>query len=209
MDRILRAPLPHRLPAPQAARMVPARAVRVAGPGIQPIHGPAITSIPGLGELGVDPGAMEDLGLPAQDMINALYDIFGAYPRKNVLPYFYSFSLTVAQGNQLSALGTQRPSIKVSSDAAFIARYITGASTGEYTSFMRMDSSDRQLMQFPIHSAAMVGTAERPFPLPKPLLIAPNTTISFDITDLSNAENEVYFTLCGFKVYRRQYAAAG
>lgn len=163
------------------------------------------------GELtAADAGPMADaFGLPPQDLINALYDIFGSYPRKNVLPYFYSFSLTTAQGNALTALGTQRPSIKVSADAAMIATLITGASTGEYTCFMRMDGSDRQLMQFPIHSAAMVGTAERPFPLPKPLMIAPNTTVSFDITDLSNAANEVYFTFVGFKVYRRQYAAAG
>jgi hypothetical protein len=159
--------------------------------------------------LEVQPDSQPAFGLPPQDLINSLYDIFGKYPRKNVLPYFFSFSLTVAQGNALTALGTQRPSIKITADAAMISTLITGASTGEYTCFMRTDSSDRQLMQFPIHSAAMVGTAERPFPLPKPLLLAPNTTISFDITDLSNAVNEVYFTFCGFKVYRRQYAAAG
>lgn len=148
-------------------------------------------------------------GLPPQDLINALYDIFGAYPRKNVLPYAFSFSLLSATNNALTALGTQRPSIKITADAAMIATLITGASTGEYSIFMRTDSSDRQLMVFPIHSAAMVGTAERPFPLPKPLMLAPNTTLSFDIVDLSNATNEVWFTLWGFKVYRRQYAAAG
>lgn len=167
----------------------------------------------GMQGMGYDPGELaggeEAFGLPPQDLINALYDIFGSYPRKNVLPYAFSWSLTTAQGNALTALGTARPSIKITADAAMIATLVAGASTGEYTIFMRTDSSDRILMQFPIHSAAMVGTAERPFKFPKPLLLAPNTTLSFDITDLRNAANEVWFTLWGFKVYRRQYAAAG
>lgn len=154
-------------------------------------------------------GAMDPVGLPPQDLVNALYDIFGSYPRKNVLPYAYQFRLTSAESTALAPLGTRRASIKVSADAAFVASYIAGTSTGEYLAFMRTDASDRQLMDDPIHSAAMVGTAERPFILPKPLLLAPNTTISFDLTDLSNAINEVYFTFWGFKVYRRQYAMAG
>lgn len=154
-------------------------------------------------------GPMDPVGMPPQDLINALYDIFGSYPRMNVLPYFYQFSLTTAEGTALTALGTGRASIKVSADAAFIATYVMGSSTGEYLAFARTDSSDRQLMDDPIHSATFVGTAERPLILPKPLLLAPNTTISFDLTDLSNAANQIYFTLGGFKVYRRQYAAAG
>ena len=209
--RQLLAPVPQRLITPAQAAMYGQRAVQVPGPAIARLQGNRLHQLPegALAGLGDDAQGQDAFGLPPQDLINSLYDIFGSYPRKNVLPYFFSFSLTVAQGNALTALGTQRPSIKITADAAMIATLITGASTGEYTCFMRTDSSDRQLMQFPIHSAALVGTAERPFPLPKPLMLAPNTTISFDITDLSNAQNEVYFTFCGFKVYRRQYAAAG
>src|SRR5271156_15834 len=146
-------------------------------------------------------------GLPPQDLINSLYDIFGKYPRKNVLPYAFSWSLLNSTGNALTPLGTQLPSIKITADAAHIATIIAGASTGESSLLMRTDSSYRQLMQYPIHSATCVGTAERPFVLPKPILLAPNTTMSFNIVDLSNATNEVWFTLWGFKVYRRQYAA--
>jgi len=154
-------------------------------------------------------GQAQGLGLPPQDLVNALYDIFGSYPRQNVMPYMYQFRLTQAEGTNLTAGGTGRASIKVSADAAFVTRYFTGSSTGNYQVFMRSDSSDRQLMDDPVHSSTIVGTAERPFDLPKPLLLAPNTTISFDLTDLSGAINEVYFTMCGFKVYRRQYAMAG
>lgn len=177
-----------------------------------------LNGAPGLGDFGMlgagtvpQPGQnpQQAFGLPPQDLINSLYDIFGKYPRKNVLPYAFSFSLLSTTGNALTALGTQHPVVTITADAAHINTMWTGASTGEYSLFARTDSSDRQLMLNPIHSASCVGTAERPFILPKPLMLAPNTSISFDITDLSNATNEVWFTLWGFKVYRRQYAAAG
>lgn len=131
----------------------------------------------------------------------ALFDILGAYPAANVLPYGYSFSNTTAKGNAVGAGATINNSIKITADSAFIARYVTGASTGAYLIFPRMDASDRQLVNEAVHSAAWVGTAERPNILPKPLLLPANTTISFDVTDLSGAENEVYFTFIGFKIY--------
>lgn len=155
------------------------------------------------------PAAQESaamFGLPPQDFINALYDIFGKYPRTNVLPYWNGFTLSTGTGNLLTASGTQRPTVQTTADAAHIITQFTGTSTGAYTLFMRTDSSDRQLMRIPVANGAMVGTGERPYPLPKPLLLAPNTTVSFDIVDISGANNTVYFTMCGFKVYRRQYA---
>lgn len=150
-------------------------------------------------------------GLPPQDFINALYDIFGAYPRTNTIPYANGFTLTGLTGSNaaLTANGIARPSVKTSADAAHIVTKITGASTGAYSLFVRSDSSDRQYMTVPVHSDAMIGTAEHPFPLPKPMLLAPNTTLSFDLQDLSGQPNDVWLTLWGFKVYRRQYAAAG
>jgi len=154
-------------------------------------------------------GAQESaamFGLPPQDFINALYDIFGKYPRTNVLPYWNGFTLSVGNANLLVASGTQRPTVQTSADAAHIITQFTGTSTGAYSIFLRTDSSDRQLMRVPVANGAIVGTGERPYPLPKPLLLAPNTTCSFDIVDLSGANNTVFFTMCGFKVYRRQYA---
>jgi hypothetical protein len=164
--------------------------------------------MPGMGE---DPqgNAAPDgaFGLPPQDLINSLYDIFGAYPRKNVLPYSNGFELSLANGNQLLANGTARPTVITTADAAHVVTLITGTSTGAFTAFIRTDSSDRQLDKIRVHSTAIMGTAQRPFPLPKPLLLAPNTTLSFEIQDLSGANNDIFFTLWGFKVYRREYAA--
>jgi hypothetical protein len=133
----------------------------------------------------------------------ALYDLLGAFPQENVMPYFYNFALTVPAGNALPANGTGVASIKISADSAFVAVSARGASSGDYLIFPRTDASDRQLSNQPTHSSAFTGTAERPGPFHKPLLLPANTTISFDLTDLSGAVNEVYFTMAGYKVYRR------
>lgn len=150
------------------------------------------------------PGALEALAnmLGLGSIRQALYDVLGAYPAANVLPYAYSFQLSaqVSQGPVL-ANQTSQASIKITADSAFIAKYITGVSTGAYLITPRIDASDRVLVNTPIHSAAYVGTAERPMILPKPLLLPGNTTISFDVTDLSGADNSVYFSFIGFKIY--------
>lgn len=135
----------------------------------------------------------------------ALYDVLGSYPSKNVMPYFYQCSNTVAKGNSITTgLGTVQNSIKIAADSAFIAVSARGSSTNDFLTFMRQDASDRQLMNEAIHSSAMLGTAERPGFFHKPLVMPPNTTLSFDFTDLSNvAGNEIYFCLAGFKIYDR------
>ena len=139
-------------------------------------------------------------------IIQALFDIFGAYPQDNVLPYQYS--LTNNNSNlatpTIGANQTVQNSIKITADSAFVAMDIRGVSTGDLLFFYRMDSSDRQLMNIPVHSSNFMGTAQRPAPLRKPLLLPANTTISFDITDLSGASNQLWLTLSGFKVYNRK-----
>jgi len=146
------------------------------------------------------------------DLRQALFDILGSYPQDNVLPYFYSFSNTARRGapgtpnGAIAANSTIQQSIKISADSAFVACSVRGASLGDYLAFARMDSSDRQIMNAgePVINTAFVGTAQRPAPLHKPLLLPANTTISFDITDISGAQNDVYFTFAGFKVYNRR-----
>lgn len=133
----------------------------------------------------------------------SLYDLLGAFPQDNVMPYFYSFALTAAQGNAVPANGSAVASIKISADSAFVAVSARGASSGDYLIFPRTDASDRQLVNIAAHSSAVTGTAERPGLFHKPLLLPANTTISFDLTDLSGQDNNVYFTLAGYKVYRR------
>lgn len=134
----------------------------------------------------------------------AMYDVLGSYPLDNVLPYAYGFILSANTDNEVPANSTVQTSIKISADAAFIGNSIRGASIGDFLTFMRIDSSDRQLQNIAVHSTALVGTAERPGPLHKPLMLQANTTISFDITDISGSDNDVFFYIFGFKVYQRR-----
>ncbi len=134
----------------------------------------------------------------------ALFDILGSYPQDNVLPYQYSLNNSVIGSNPIAANATVQNSIKITADAAFVAMDVRGVVNGNMLIFMRTDSSDRQLMNQPVHSNNFLGTAQRPAPLNKPLLIPANTTLSFDLTDLSGAQNEIWLTLSGFKVYNRR-----
>lgn len=156
-----------------------------------------------LAELGQsDPGSLA-VTKALMQIRQASYDLLGAFPQEDILPYAYGISLTAAKGNPIPAGGTQQGSIRITADSAFVATQITGVSTGNYTVFPRTDSSDRQLVNEPIHSGGYVGTAERPHYLPKPLLLQANTTLSFDFNDLSGAQNEVFLYFVGYKVYRR------
>jgi hypothetical protein len=146
-------------------------------------------------------GSVQGIG---KQVIQAMYDILGAYPRENVLPYAYSLSNTTVKGNALTANGTIENNIKISSDAAFVACKVTGSSTGNYSLLLRLGGSDRVLMNEAVHDAAYVGTAERPSILPKPMLIQANSVLNATLADLSGAPNEVYLTFIGFKVYNWQ-----
>ena len=140
----------------------------------------------------------------------ALFDVFGAFPQDNVIPYFYAFQNTLSNGAAgtpngiLGANGTALNQIRISADSAFIACSIRGVSDGPYTLFMQQDASDRQLQNLAVNADTVVGTAERPGPLHKPLLLPANTTISFTLADLSGQNNNVWFTMAGFKVYNRK-----
>ena len=139
-----------------------------------------------------------------QQLRQALFDILGSYPQDNVLPYFYSLSNTVLGSNPIAANQTIQNSIKITADAAFVAMDMRGVTNGDMLIFMRTDSSDRQLMNQAVHSSLILGTGQWPSPLRKPFLIPANTTLSFDLTDISGVQNEIRLTLAGFKVYNRK-----
>lgn len=134
----------------------------------------------------------------------ALFDILGSYPQDNVLPYFYSLNNSVLGGNPIAANTTIQNSIKITADAAFVAMDMRATVQGDLLAFMRTDSSDRQLMNQPVNSNNLFGTGQWPSPLRKPFLIPANTTLSFDLTDISGAQNQIWLTLAGFKVYNRK-----
>jgi hypothetical protein len=134
----------------------------------------------------------------------ALYDILGAYPQANVLPYWYQSSNTRAKSNAINGGSTGTNQIKISADAAFVACSVRGASTGDFAVQVLQDASDRQLTNEQVHSSAILGTAQFPGILHKPLLLPANTTITQNYADLSGQTNEIYFDYVGYKVYNRK-----
>jgi hypothetical protein len=164
-----------------------------------------------MGLLDITKDELESLPVAVKAQVKALlnirqglFDILGAFPQDNVLPYFYSCQNTTADSTSIAANATVQNSIRISADSAFIAMSVRGTSDGDFSAFMRQDSSDRQLMNIAANSNALMGTAERPGVFHKPLLLAASTTLSFDFTDLSGSVNQIWFTLAGFKVYNRK-----
>lgn len=164
--------------------------------------------------LSLSPAQIEALPEPAKSEVKALlglkqalYDTLGDFPLNNVLPYDYGINRTAAQGTAVPANGSIQDSIKITADAAFLGLDVRGASTGSYLVFLRVDNSDRQLMNIATHSNAFVGTGQRPAPLRKPLLLPANTTISIEISDLSGNENNVYLYFHGYKLYQGRSVA--
>lgn len=152
----------------------------------------------------LDISAAELLSLPPgpREMVKALLNIqgalfttFGDVPPGNVQPFFFGFTTT------LTALGTSTQNIRITQEADFVANAVVGTSDGDFTTLPRQDSSGRLLASIAVHNSALVGTAQRPGYLQKPWYLPANTTVTFDLTDLSNAENEVYFYLAGYKIF--------
>lgn len=160
--------------------------------------------------LDIDPSSLMDLPAAQRMQIQAtlglrqsMLDCFGNYPSSNVRPFIYALERSNAQSNALTANSqVEDGSIKVSSDASFVACYVTGSSTGDYLIGARYDTGDANISNRAVHSSTFVGTAERPMKLPKPMLLGGNSTITFTLTDLSGAVNEIYLSLIGYKVYR-------
>lgn len=103
------------------------------------------------------------------------------------------------------AVGSQ---IVVTQDADFVASKITGivgvagATTADLTVQMIFSNTDRQwtTQAGGSHVLACSGTAQRPYILPKPWLIARNSRIQMRVTSLSANSRDLYWDVHGFKV---------
>jgi hypothetical protein len=145
--------------------------------------------------------AMETKALA--NISQVLYDVLGNYPLDNVLPYVYGIQNRGAGINPtVPANATVANQFKVTADAGFIAMSVRGQSSGDFLVQARIDSSDRILMNIPVASSSFVGTGQRPAPLHKPLVLPANTTVSFDLTDISGSPNDIFLYFVGFKVYQ-------
>ena len=81
--------------------------------------------------------------------------------------------------------------------------YLSGHATAEteLTVLFRITNRAVTLMDRAVLFSAIVGNAQRPFILPRPLRIEANSDLEIVLTDLSTSTNVVDLTLVGVKLY--------
>jgi hypothetical protein len=121
----------------------------------------------------------------------------GQAPQKVYRVFFdYVFPQLVLAGN---AVGNTVLQIQFDSDFEWI--WIVGSSTGTYTIQINDSSTGRNLSNSPVNNTNFVGTAQLPFPLVEPYLLARSTTITAAITDTSGAGNTIQLVFRGYKLF--------
>jgi hypothetical protein len=132
----------------------------------------------------------------------------GTQPQKVYRVFFdYVFPQTVLLAN---AQGNSVLQIQFDSDFEWI--WIVGSSTGNFTILLNDSSTGRNLASAPVLSQNFMGTAQLPFPLVEPYLLARSTTITAALQDVSGAGNTINLVFRGYKLFPHdapQQGAAG
>lgn len=143
-------------------------------------------------------GLMSAVG--GSDAADAIIGAGGA--RASLKDYFqYSIPRTVLSGG---APGTsQTLTVPIRADSYMVVTKMFAYSTGAFTVQMRNDADGRYY-----HSPASLvqngnifGTLELPNKLLDPIVVPPNATLSFVLSDISGADNTVQIVLCGYRHY--------
>jgi hypothetical protein len=100
--------------------------------------------------------------------------------------------------------------LQVQQDADYEWIFIVGTSTSPSGDIAVQDgATGRNLTQFPVNFANFFGTAQLPFPLVEPYIIARSTSINFTFRDSSGAQNTVQLVLRGYKLFPQANPAQG
>ena len=146
-------------------------------------------------------------------VVGALARIFGSLAAKDEETYWYAISstsgagfadLTGVVGNQIAA------TIQITQEADFIATRCLQATVnpvsgvpivGSWTASAKDSSSDRELMNQPIHNDLMAGTALRSVPFTKNRLFRRNSTITFNLVNLQAVASRIFLVFQGYKLF--------
>lgn len=123
-----------------------------------------------------------------------------------------------AEIDGLASLATATTTFQILSDSDFVCTYMTAAAVNPATGLV--DAVPQALMQItdtgsgktfynqPTFMGLVVGQGGYPFLLPAPRLIAPNTNIQYQVTNLITGNNPrtYYITMEGARIY---YNGAG
>jgi hypothetical protein len=101
----------------------------------------------------------------------------------------------------LTALGKLQPTLQIDQDSDFEWIWVVSDQTGAWNVILKDASTGRTLSNSPVNNDNFSGTAQLPFPLVEPYLIARSAVVSATVTDLSNAGNTVQLVFRGYKLF--------
>lgn len=109
----------------------------------------------------------------------------------------------------LGANASKQTVLEISGGSTWVFETLRATSTGAFLCMVRDASSTVALMNKPIHSANLFGTAQRPgFITERSWEVHPGDgirSLTIDLTDLSGATNTVYFEFLGHRYATSRY----
>ena len=127
--------------------------------------------------------------------------------KQEVYRVFYDYTFpTVALTSLQQGVGAV---LQISFDSDFEWIWVVSTQTGAYSVQLQDGSTGRVLSNAPINNANFAGTAQLPFPLVEPYLLARSTSLNATFNDLSGAGNSVQLTLRGYKLFPTNAPAQG
>ena len=101
-------------------------------------------------------------------------------------------------------------SLQIQQDADFEIVFLVGTHTSPLADVNVQDgATGRSFMSAPVNVDNYFGTAQLPFPLVEPYIIARSSSINFTFRDTSGAQNMIQLVLRGYKLFPQKNAAQG
>lgn len=132
------------------------------------------------------------------EIYKKMYEYFGRRERTNV--YF----LTTDNDVQIPANGNAVAPCRVTDEGDFEIFKVCAVSDGPFEVTIRDRGSGRALMNNAVTDTLSAGNAEFPFIFVEPWLVERNYQIQLEFTDLSGADNDVWWTFVGRRLWYAQ-----
>ena len=121
------------------------------------------------------------------------------------IPFDYVINAVVP----LNSLGFP-VSLQIQQDADFEIVFLAGTRTSPLADVQMSDgATGRNFSSGPVNVDNFFGTAQLPFPLVEPYIIARSSSVNFTFRDTSGAQNTIQLVLRGYKLFPQQNPAQG
>jgi hypothetical protein len=101
-------------------------------------------------------------------------------------------------------------SLQIQQDADFELVFLVGTRTSPLADVTMSDgATGRSFMSGPVNVDNFFGTAQLPFPLVEPYIVARSTSVNFQFRDTSGSQNTIQVVLRGYKLFPQQNPAQG